>query len=55
MFNKLQKNSGAAWDNTKFKDYFQINYLEINYLNVIILSQNLDKIDKINRIAQKEM
>ena len=46
MFNKLQKNSGGAWDNTKFKDYFQINYLEINYLNVIILSQNLDKIDK---------
>jgi hypothetical protein len=40
MFNKLQKNSGANWDNTKFKDYFQIKCLEINNLTVIILSQN---------------
>ena len=55
MFNKLQKNSGAAWDNTKFKDYFQINCSEINNFIVIILSENLDKIEKINRIAQKEM
>jgi hypothetical protein len=55
MFNKLQKNSGANWDNKKFKDYFQIKCLEINNFTVIILSQNLDKIDKINRITQKEM
>ena len=55
MFNKLQKNSGGAWDNTKFKDYFQIICSEINDLIVIILSENLDIIDKIYRIAQKEM
>ena len=40
IFNKLQKNSGAYWDNTNFKDYFQINCLEINNLIVIILSEN---------------
>ena len=40
IFNKLQKNSGANWDNTKFKDYFQIKCLEINNFIVIILSQN---------------
>ena len=40
MFNKLQKNSGAAWDNIKFKDYFQINCLEIYNYTVIILSEN---------------
>ena len=40
MFNKLQKNSGAAWDNIKFKDYFQINCLEINNFIAIILSEN---------------
>jgi hypothetical protein len=40
MFNKLQKISGANWDNTKFKDYFQIKCLEINNFTVIILSQN---------------
>ena len=39
MFNKLQKNSGADWDNTKFKDYFQINCLEINNFTVLILSE----------------
>jgi hypothetical protein len=55
IFNKLQKNSGANWDNTKFKDYFQIKCLEINNFTVIILSQNLDNIDKINRIAQRVM
>jgi hypothetical protein len=55
MFNKLQKNSGGAWDNTKFKDYFQIICSEIKDLIVIILSENLDIIDKIYRIAQKEM
>jgi hypothetical protein len=40
IFNKLQKNSGANWDNKKFKDYFQINCLEINNFTVIILSEN---------------
>ena len=40
IFNKLQKNSGANWDNTKFKDYFQTNCLEINILIALILSEN---------------
>jgi hypothetical protein len=40
MFSKLQKNSGAVWDNKKFKDYFQINCLEINNLIILILSEN---------------
>ena len=40
MFNKLQKNSGANWDNKKFKDYFQTNCLEINNLIALILSEN---------------
>jgi hypothetical protein len=55
IFNKLQKNSGANWDNTKFNDYFQTNSLETNFLIALILSENWDNIDEINRIAQKIM
>jgi hypothetical protein len=39
MFNKLAKNSGANWENKKFKDCFQINCSEINYFTVLILSE----------------
>ena len=52
IFNKLQKNSGTNWDNKKFKDYFQTNYLEINNLTLLILSENRDSIDEIDRSAQ---
>ena len=55
IFNKLQKNSGTNWDNKKFKDYLQTNYLEINNLTLLILSENRDSIDEIDRIAQKKM
>ena len=55
IFNKLQKNSGAYWENRNFKDYFQINCLEINYFIVFILSEQIDKRERNNRIPQKEM
>ena len=46
MFNKLQKKSGAAWDNTQFKDYFQIICSEINNL-IVYLLERIDKEDEI--------
>ena len=55
MFNKLQKNSGAAWDNIKFKDYFQIKCLEINNFTFLILSEISDNQEKMNRNPHKEM
>ena len=55
IFNKLHKNSGAYWDNKKFKDYFQINCLEINNFIAFILSEQIDKRERNNRIPQKEM
>jgi hypothetical protein len=55
IFNKLQKNSGAYWDNTNFKDYFQINCLEINNFTFLILSEISDNPEKINSNPHKEM
>ena len=55
IFSKLQKNSGANWENKNFKDYFQINCLEINNLTVLILSEQIDKRERNDRIPQKEM
>jgi hypothetical protein len=55
IFSKLQKNSGADWDNKKFKDYFQINCLEINIFTVVIHSEIYDNQEVINRNTHKVM
>jgi hypothetical protein len=55
IFNKLAKNSGANWENKKFKDCFQINCSEINYFTVLILSDLIDKRQKNNKNPHKEM
>ena len=55
IFIKLQNNRGGYWDNKKFIDYFQINWLHIIYFKILILFEISDNIAIIERIIHEDM